>query len=486
MIAEPVARSGVDEQALAHERFRNELASVHQDGRRKWIYARQPSGPRYRARTVLSWFLLAFLFLAPFVKVHGQPLMLFNVIERRFVLLGLVLWPQDFYLVVLIALTVLVTIVLSTATIGRVWCGWLCPQTVFMEMLFRRIEYFIDGSAEQQLRRDRAPMSVDTAWRRVVKHAIFFALSFAIANVFLAYIIGADALWAIVTAPPRQHLTGLIAISVFSLVFYGVFARFREQACTFACPYGRLMSAFSDAHTLTITYDWRRGEPRGKAGRREGATPAAKGAASQARGDCIDCAQCVTVCPTGIDIRNGIQLECVNCTACMDACDDVMRRVQRPTGLIRWTSSEAIRTGTTSWLTARVKAYAAVWTLLAASVVTLVVLRSDLDVLILRQPGTLYVAAEDTVANFYNLQVINRTARGYALEYRVVSPPGATITALGPAGRAAPNGLLESRLLVRVPSASLTGAATPVQFEVRADGKVIDLVTSSFLGPGQR
>jgi cytochrome c oxidase accessory protein FixG len=466
---------------LEHDQFRNELASIQKDGRRKWVYARQPAGRRYRARTILSWFLLAFLFLAPFVTFRGQPLVLLNVIERRFVLFGLAFWPQDFYLVVLIALTLLVTIVLMSATVGRVWCGWLCPQTVFLEMVFRKIEYLIDGSAAQQVRRDKGPFTAGTAWRRVVKHGIFFGLSFLIANVFLAYIIGADALWTIVTAPPREHLTGLAAITVFSLLFYGVFARFREQACTLACPYGRLMSAFLDRHTTTVTYDWKRGEPRGHLVHGQHA--------AGSHGDCIDCAQCVTVCPTGIDIRNGIQLECVACTACMDACDDVMRRVQRPEGLIRVTSEEAVRTGvaTATWWTARVKAYAAVWALLVITVVTLLATRRDLDVLILRQPGTLYAASDGGgISNFYNVQVINRSSRAHALDYRVVSPEGATVTPLGSIDLAVPYGLIESRLLLSLPRSNLTGAATSVRFEVRSDGELVNVIDSSFLGPGKR
>lgn len=472
----------VDEE---HELFRDALASVQADGRRRWIYARKPSGSYYRARTVLSWILLGFLFLAPFVRVGGQPLVLLNVIERRFVLFGLVFWPQDFYLVVLLALTLLVTIVLATTTIGRVWCGWLCPQTIFLEMLFRKIEYVIDGSAEQQLRRDRAlaapgaHASAPVLARRVLKHAIFFALSFAIANLFLAYIIGSEALWAIVTAPPLDHIAGLVAITIFSLLFYGVFARFREQACTLACPYGRVMSALQDAHTIMVTYDSRRGEPRGRI-----ATAAA------ARGDCIDCGHCVTVCPTGIDIRNGIQLECVNCTACIDACNSVMTRVQRPTGLIRLTSHEAIQSGRTAWFTARVKAYVAVWLVLVTSVTVLIAKRPDLDVLVLRQPGTLSATVgEDTVANFYNVQVINRTNRPQLLEFRVTSPEDAHVVPLGPIEHAGPNALLDSRLLIEIPTKHLTGPATPVTLEVRSNGVLVDTIRSSFInssGSGHR
>jgi cytochrome c oxidase accessory protein FixG len=474
-----VTEIGFDE---AHDSFRNELASVHADGRRKWVYARQPSGRYYRARTILSWLLLGFLFAAPFVTVNGHQLILLDFLERRFAFFGLVFWPQDFYLVVLLALTILVTLALATATVGRIWCGWLCPQTIFMEMLFRKIEYLVDGSAAQQVRRAKAPLTFDTVWRRLLKHGIFFGLSFVIANVFLAYIIGSGELWEIITDPPREHLAGLTAITIFSLVFYGVFARFREQACTLACPYGRVMSALIDRHTLTVTYDRVRGEPRSKLGARAGAdgSPAAAG-------DCVDCGQCVTVCPTGIDIRNGIQLECINCTACMDACDDVMQRLHRPRGLIRITSDEAVRTGAPHWWTARAKAYATIWTALAASVIALIASRPALDVLILRQPGTVFTeTADDEIANFYTVQVINRSGRPHSLEYRAVSPAGATITALGPIHAAAPHGLIESRLLLKVPARQIEAASTRVLFEVLADGALLERIESSFLGPGRR
>jgi cytochrome c oxidase accessory protein FixG len=461
-----------------HESFRNELASVTSDGRRRWVYARKPSGRFYRARTILSWFLLVFLFGAPFVKVHGLPLMLLNLPERKFVFFGVLFWPQDFYLVVLIALSVIVTLVLSTAAIGRVWCGWLCPQTIFMEMLFRKIEFLIEGSAAQQFRRNHGPWTAERAWRTGAKLAIFFALSFVIANVFLSYIIGADQLWRIVTDPPRQHLVGLAAITIFSLVFFAVFARFREQACVLACPYGRMMSSFIDRHTVTVTYDVGRGEPRGKL------VAAAAGSPVPTRGDCIDCYQCVTVCPTGIDIRNGVQLECVNCTACIDACDSVMTRIHRPTGLIRLTSHEAVTAGRLQWLTARVRAYAIVWLVLVSGVTTLVVRRAPLDLLVLRQPGTLFATLPNgDTGNFYNVQVFNRTHDDLPFTIDVVEPAGAKVTPLGSLQQVAPHALVEGRLLVELPRAGLAGGTQPIRLAVRSGGRTIQEVQTSFVGP---
>lgn len=465
--------------AEEHDTFRNELASVARDGRRRWIYARQPHGRLYTARTAVGVVLLAFLFLAPFVTIGGQPLMRLDVLHRHFVLLGVVFWPQDFHIVVLIALTAVVTLMMSTVVVGRIWCGWLCPQTVFMEMVFRRLEYFIEGSAERQLRHDRGPWTKAVLVRKGVKHAVFFALSFLIANVFLAWVIGAPALLAIVTDPPSKHLTGLIAIVLFSGVFYAVFARFREQACVLACPYGRVMSSLIDSRTVTVTYDRTRGEPRTRL-----ALVAAGGSRS---GDCIDCHQCVTVCPTGIDIRHGIQLECVNCTACIDACNGVMQRVNRPTGLIRLTSHRRVSEGTSPWWSARAAAYAAVLLGLVAAVVVLLAVRRPLDILVLRQPGTLHTAiGTGEIANFYNLQAFNRTGSTTEFVVDVVEPPGGHAIRLGLASEVPPYALLEGRLLVTIPTASLHGASTPLRLAVRTERGVIQTIDTSFLGPVER
>lgn len=458
-----------------HESFRNELASVERDGRRRWIYARQPSGRYYRARTIVSVLLLGFLFLAPFVTLRGQPLMLLDVINRRFVLMGLFFRPQDFHLVVLVALTVLVTVVLATVLFGRIWCGWLCPQTIFMEMVFRRLEYLIEGSAERQLRRNRGGWTAERIVRWTAKHGVFFALSFAIANVFLAWIIGAGALKTIVTDPPSQHLGGLIAILLFSTVFYLVFARFREQACVLACPYGRMLSALTDHQTVMVTYDERRGEPRGHV---------THSSAADGRGDCIDCHQCVTVCPTGIDIRNGIQLECVNCTACMDACDGVMQRIGRATGLIRYASHAAIAQGGGRLLTPRVAGYTGVWLALVVTAAVLLVSRRDVDVLVLRQPGSLYATLPSgDITNFYQVQAFNRTAQARSFTIEVSSPRGATLTPLGPVGSVDAYGEVDGHLMLRVPAAALSGPSTPVRFLIRSPGGVEQEIDSAFLGP---
>ena len=467
-----------------YDSFRDTLASVTRDGRRRWIFARQPSGTLYRARTALSVFLLAFLLLAPFIQLHGQPLMLLNVLERKFVILGAVFRPQDFYLVVMLALSALVTLVLSTVVIGRVWCGWLCPQTIFMEMVFRRIEFLIEGSAEQQVRLARGSWTRERIVRAGLKHAVFFALSFLIANVFLAWIIGAPALAAIVSDSPATHLTGLTAITIFSFVFYAVFARFREQACIIACPYGRVLSSLVDARTVTVTYDTVRGEPRTRlvAG---GRGQVGRGLqAPTSTGDCIDCFRCVTVCPTGIDIRNGIQMECVGCTACIDSCNDVMQRIGRPTGLIRHTSAHALIHQSAGRISLRVAAYAAVWIMLVGTASFLLATRPSLDVVILRQPGTLYATlGGGEVANFYTVEALNRSREKAAFTIDVIEPRGAAVTTLGPSPEVPGYGVLDARLLLRVPQTAIRGPSTAVTFAIRSNGRIVQQIESSFLGP---
>jgi cytochrome c oxidase accessory protein FixG len=237
-----------------------------------------------------------------------------------------------------------------------------------------------------------------------------------------------------------------------------------------------MMSALTDRHTQQITYDWKRGEPRGHV---------ARGADDAPLGDCIDCAQCVTVCPTGIDIRNGSQLECVACTACMDACDTVMRKVSRPVGLIRTTSVHAIETGLHQRFPMRVRAYAAIWLLLLSALVTLLWIRPPVDILVLRQAGTLFVTLPDNqFGNFYTVQIVNRTGRAHTLEYRVVSPARATLTALGSIDTATPHGLVVGRFLMSVSGDDLTGPSTPIVIDVLADGRPLYTINSAFLGPG--
>ncbi len=258
-------------QPAGAETFRDKLGIVSTEGKRKWIYPKKPSGPYYRMRTLLSAFLLAFLFGMPLVTVHGHPFMLFNIIERKFILFGSIFGPHDFYLLVLAMITLIVFIILFTVVFGRLFCGWVCPQTVFLEMVFRRIDYWIEGDHRQQRRLNESPWTAEKTLRKGLRFAIYFALAFLIGNTLLAWIIGVHELHRIVTDPPSQHLAGLTAMVAFSTLFYWIFIWFREQACILVCPYGRLQGVLLDRNSIVIAYDHLRGEPRGKIRKREAA-----------------------------------------------------------------------------------------------------------------------------------------------------------------------------------------------------------------------
>ncbi len=457
--------------------FRDSLATIDKRGNRLWVYPTKPSGRLHRLRVAVALALLAFLFAAPWIRVNGNPLLLFDIVHRQFFIFGLIFWPQDIYLFVLAAIALAVFIILFTAAFGRLFCGWICPQTVFMEMVFRKIEYWIDGDGPQQRRLANAPWTAAKIARRALKLGIFFAISFLIGNTFLAYFIGADALLDIVTSPPTEHLTGFALMLLFSLVFFWVFAWFREQACTLVCPYGRLQSVLLDANSIVVAYDFRRGEPRAPFSRKDN---------RDGKGDCIACGACVRVCPTGIDIRNGTQLECVNCTACIDACDDIMVSVNLPSGLIRYASHEGIATGNRLRFTPRMKLYSAILTILVATLVTLLATRSSVEATVLRTAGSLFEELPDgTIRNLYTIKVTNKTARVLPIELRLLSPAG-ELALLGPPLEAPPQGQDESVFAIQIPKSRMPAANALVTIGVFSNGEEIATVRTSFAGPSLR
>jgi cytochrome c oxidase accessory protein FixG len=396
----------------AIESFRDRIATVDAKGKRKWIFAQKPKGKFYNIRTWVSWGFFILFFTLPFLKFNGRPLFLFNIPEARFIIFGKIFWPQDFMIFGLTMVTFIVFIILFTAAFGRLFCGWVCPQTIFMEMLFRKAEYIIEGDAAKQKMLNASSWTVEKIRKKTLKHVVFYLLSFIIANFFLAYIIGIDALKKIITEPIGNHIGGLFSILLFSAVFYGVYAYFREQACTVVCPYGRLQGVLLDKNSMVVAYDYKRGEPRGKFKKNKTAT--------LSHCDCIDCFQCVKVCPTGIDIRNGTQMECVGCTACIDACDKMMLATGKPTGLVRYASENGIANGKKLRFTSRMKLYSVLLVLLSGILTLLLISRKDIDGTIVRTKGLLYQQrGADSLTNLFNINVINKTLKDIPVKLRL-------------------------------------------------------------------
>lgn len=395
--------------------FRDSISTVDEKGGRTWLYPKKPKGKYYNGRRIVNGILLAILFLGPFIRVGGQPFFLFNLLERKFILFGVVFWPQDFSLFVLAMITTVVFVVLFTVVFGRIWCGWVCPQTIFMEMVFRRIEYWIEGDARQQKKLNKQKWTSEKIRKKGLKFIVFYFISFLIANTFLAYIIGSDALIEIITDHPKNHIQGLFSIFIFSGIFYWVFAWFREQVCVIACPYGRLQGVMIDKNTIVVAYDYIRGEKRGKLNKKE---------SQRQLGDCVDCNQCVDVCPTGIDIRNGTQLECVNCTACIDACNSVMNKVNFPEGLIRYTSEKNIEDGKSKIFNNRVKAYSFVLLLLVSLLSYFMISRTPIETTIFRAKGQIYQVQEETVSNLYTFNLVNKTMFKAEVDFKLLSHKG--------------------------------------------------------------
>lgn len=468
------------ENVLNKDSFRDRVGFITEDGKRKFIYPKKPSGKFYRYRTILSYLLLAILFIGPLIRINGQPFLMLNILERKFVIFGQVFWPQDFHLVALTFVTAIVFIILFTVAYGRIFCGWICPQTIFMEMLFRKIEYWIDGDRGQQLRLASMPWNAEKIKKRLLKNGLFYLISFAIGNVFLMYIIGSDQWLKIVTDNPSKHIAGLTAMIIFSGVFFFVFAWFREQACIVVCPYGRLQGVLLDRNSIVIAYDRFRGEPRAKFRKNEDRTMAGKG-------DCIDCGQCVDVCPTGIDIRNGTQLECINCTACIDACNAVMDKINKPRGLIKYASENQIAKGEKWKFTPRLAFYSTVLVMLLALMGFVIFQRVKVEATILRTPGQLFQSYEDgTISNVYNYQLINKTPKPIKAEIRVIEPTSARIMIPGNESHSFELGVQEIKkgaMFIFIPSQDLNSGKNFVRVGIFNENELLDEVKVTFMAP---
>jgi len=458
------------------EEYRDTLATVDEQGKRIWVYPKKPKGKFHNKRIVVTILLLTTLFTGPFIKIGGQPLLLFNIFERKFVLFGQAFWPQDFFLFALTLVILFVFIILFTVVFGRIWCGWACPQTLFLEMVFRKIEYWIEGDANQQRKLNKAPWGKKKLFKKGSKHLIYIAISVLISHTVMSYIIGVEQTVEIISKSPNENFSGFLAIMFFTGLFYWVFAYFREQACVAVCPYGRLQGVLLVKNSIVVAYDWLRGEPRGKINKQK----------NEEKGDCIDCKLCIHVCPTGIDIRNGTQLECVNCTACIDVCDDVMDKIGKPKGLIRFSSYNAIKEGITKIINARVIGYSIVLIALISLLSFFIGTRSDVQVTILKVPGQLYQKTEDNrISNLYNIEFVNKTFEDKYIVLKIESEQfNAELSQVGNQDIYVPaSELYKGVFFIKIPKNEIKHSKNILTIAVYSEGILIDRIETKFLGP---
>lgn len=468
-------KAAEEKKVLLDQSFRDSFATVDKKGRRNFILPKKPKGKLYNLRTIASLVYLVVFFILPFIKLNGQPLFLFNVLERKFILFGQIFWPQDFFIFAIGFLTFVVFVIVFTVVFGRVFCGWACPQTIFMEMVFRKIEYWLDGDAQEQKRLKSLPWNSYKIRKRAIKIAVFFAISFLIANFFLAYILGMDKVLSMVHDGVAAHYGTFISLIGFTTVFFFVYYWFREQACLVVCPYGRLQGVLLDKKSMVVAYDYVRGEPRGKL---------KKASIDIAQGDCVDCLACVRVCPTGIDIRNGTQLECVNCTACIDTCNAIMDKINKPLGLIRIDSEENIAHSKKNKFNWRFAGYSLVLAALLGFLVILLASRTDVDATVLRTPGQIFQMQPDgRISNLYSIKLANKTRSDMPMSLKLENIEG-EISIIGKNLTVPAESYFQSPFFVKINRNNIHHRKTKLSIGIYEGIKKIETVETTFMGPG--
>ncbi len=447
--------------------FRDRPINMDEKGRRKWIYAKKPRGKWFNYRTIVSWAWIFMFVSLPIIKINGYPVMLLDIVHRKFIIFGAIFWAQDTFILALLMLSFVLFILLFTVTFGRIWCGWACPQTIFLEMIYRKIEYLIEGDFKDRHKLDKASLTGNKIFRKTIKHIIFIIISILITNTFLMWFIGFEGLKELIQEPVSEHTSGFVIMLIISGFFYWVYSFFREQICTMVCPYGRMQGVLLDSKSIIVAYDYKRGEPRGQ---KDG-------------GDCVNCQQCVSVCPTGIDIRNGTQLECINCTACIDECNTIMKKVNKPEGLIRFDSIEGIEKGERKIWNTRNIAYSAVLLGILTFFVITLLSRPKLETTILRTPGLTYQKYDDgKISNVYNIKIVNKTHDAINFEIKTLNI-NAEIQMSGNKQVLEDQAMFESVFVLKLDKSELQGRKTDIEFGIFDNGELIETYDVTFSGP---
>ncbi|MCF6331679.1 MAG: cytochrome c oxidase accessory protein CcoG [Draconibacterium sp.] len=447
--------------------FRDRPINMDAKGSRKWVYAKKPKGEWYTRRTIFSWFVLLFFIGAPFIKINGNPFILLDIASRKFIIFGAIFWAQDTFILALLMLSFVLFILLFTVTFGRLWCGWACPQTIFLEMVFRKIEHLIEGDYKKRYKLDHGPWTSEKIIKKVIKHAIFIFISMAMTNTFLLWFIGPEKWFNLISQPIHENLSGFIIMLLVSAFFYWVYSFFREQICTMVCPYGRMQSVLLDSKSIVVSYDYKSGEPRG----------------AKNSGDCIDCGQCISVCPTGIDIKNGTQLECINCAACVDQCNSVMKSIGKKPGLIRFDSENGIKNGHKPIWNVRNRSYSVVLLILFSFFIYTLISRPVIETTILRTPGLLFQEnADNTISNVYNIKIVNKTHEKIPLQIRLISQKG-EIKMAGNKMEILDQSMFESTFILFIPKKQVKSDKTEVEFGIYSNNELIETYKTTFVGP---
>lgn len=459
------------------------LSTLTAEGKRRWVYPTRSKGRFDRRRLIVAWVLIALFVGLPLIKINGKPAILLHLATREFTFFGTTFYPTDTFLLLLILVGSVFSIILLTALLGRVWCGWGCPQTVYLEYVFRPIERWIEGPEHVRKRRNEGPWTFEKMWRKSARFGIYLIISLGLAHVFLAYFVGWDDLSSWLTRSPLEHSGSFFTMAFTTGLILFDFGYFREQMCTITCPYARMQSVLLDSDSLIVSYDPSRGEPRARRGKKKLALEAA--GEIPAQGDCIDCAACVRTCPTGIDIRDGLQMECIACTQCVDACDVIMDNIGKPRGLIRYTSENEIAGKRARNFRPRTVIYLTIFAAIVVVLGALLATRSSFDINVGRVTGAPFVELPDgKIANRLRLRVRNQTGQPVAYTVAVQDPANAEVQFVGVSPvELEPGEMKRTEVFVLLPAAELPDGRrqTTLRFDF-GDG-VSETAEYTLLGP---